>query len=66
MTDTFNDKAACIFDAITEREAREEAKIHAEALFEEIKDRAYEFCVDLDWYTDEVIKYIEKEREDAE
>lgn len=47
-------------------EAREEARLQAECLFEEIKERAYEFCVDLDWYTDEVIKYIEKAREDSE
>lgn len=47
-------------------EAREEAKIQAEDLFECIKERAYEFCVDLDWYTDEVIKHIEKMREDSE
>ncbi len=47
-------------------EAREEAKIQAECLFEMIKDQAYVFCVDLDWYTDEVIKYIEKAREDSE
>lgn len=66
MTDTFNDKTACIFDAIAEREAKEEAKGQAECLFEVIKEKAYELCVDLDWYTDEVIKYIEKEREDSE
>lgn len=47
-------------------EAREEAKIQAEDLFECIKDRAYEFCVDLDWYAGEVIKYIEKAWEDSE
>lgn len=47
-------------------EAREEAKIQAEDLFEYIKDRAYEFCVDLDWYAGEVIKYIEKAWEDSE
>ncbi len=47
-------------------EAREEAKGQAECLFEVIKEKAYELCVDLDWYTDEVIKYIEKAREDSE
>lgn len=47
-------------------EAREEAKGQAEDLFEAIKERAYELCVDLDWYTDEVIKYIEKAWEDSE
>lgn len=47
-------------------EAIEEAKCQAECLFEMIKDTAYEFCVDLDWYTYEVIKHIEKMREDSE
>ena len=43
-----------------------EAKEQAEGLFEAIKERAYELCVDLDWYTDEVIKYIEKAWENSE
>ena len=47
-------------------EVREEAESQAESLFEAIKERAYELCVDLDWYTDEVIKYIEKAWEDSE
>lgn len=47
-------------------EAKDEAKEQAECLFEAIKERAYELCVDLDWYTDEVIKYIEKTCEDSE
>ena len=49
-----------------EKEAKEEARLQAECLFEVIKEKAYELCVDLDWYTDEVIKCIEKAREDSE
>jgi hypothetical protein len=49
-----------------EREAREEARLQAECLFEVIKDKAYELCVDLDWYTDEVLEQINKAREDSE
>ena len=49
-----------------EREAREEAKSQAECLFEVIKEKAYELCVDLDWYTDEVLEQINKAREDSE
>ena len=49
-----------------EREVKDEAKNQAECLFEMIKDQAYVLCVDLDWYTDEVIKHIEKLREDSE
>lgn len=47
-------------------EAKEEARLQAECIFEEIKENAYTFCVDLDWYLDEVIKYINKAREDSE
>ena len=47
-------------------EAKDEAKGQAEGLFEMIKDKAYELCVDLDWYTDEVLEQINKAREDSE
>ena len=51
---------------VDEKEAREEARLQAEGLFEMIKDKAYELCVDLDWYTDEVLEQINKAREDSE
>lgn len=47
-------------------EAKEEAKSQAECLFEVIKEKAYELCVDLEWYTAEVIKHIKKAKEDSE
>lgn len=49
-----------------EKEAREETRLQAECLFEMIKEKAYELCVDLDWYTDEVLEQINKAREDSE
>lgn len=49
-----------------DEEAKEEARLQAEGLFEAIKEKAYELCVDLDWYTDEVLEQINKAREDSE
>ena len=47
-------------------EAKKEARLQAECFFEMIKEKAYELCVDLDWYTDEVLEQINKAREDSE
>ena len=49
-----------------DKEAKDEARLQAECLFEMIKDKAYELCTDLDWYTDEVLRQIDKLREDSE
>lgn len=51
---------------VDEKEAKEEARLQAEGLFEVIREKAYELCVDLDWYTDEVLEQINKAREDSE
>lgn len=41
-------------------EAKHEAEVQGSWLFEEIKDRANEYSLDLDWYAKEVMKQIKR------
>ena len=41
-------------------EAKHEAEVQGGWLFEELKDRANEYSLDLEWYATEVIKQIKR------